>query len=222
LPHILAYRYSFEGPCALRVMCSNDGSVKGCEKVYDIDGLTIFMHQQTSTEEVSSTKPSTFEKYYVNVDNSKILRDREIDMVMVQQYRDLVLCDNSVIACSDVTNILEHCLKDSASKKATYTVGELESTFATISRMVQAKSFSLEHDLCLNLRLIEQFSKIAQPKGFIVDRSLPQDTATIYGKSQPDLTIYKSDGGYIRGNQIVGATIKLARSMCTMKQQVMQ
>jgi len=66
----------------------------------------------------------------------------------------------------------------------------------------------LEHELSLNFTLIEQLSKIAQPKGFIVDKTLPQDTATIYGKSQPDLTIYKSDGGYIRGTRIVGAAIK--------------
>jgi len=135
LLYILAYRYSFEG-AHLRVMSGNKGSVKGHEKVYDIDGLRTFMYQQTSTEEASSAKPNVFEKYYMDVDNSKILRDKEIDMAMVQQYRGLILCDNSVIVYSDVTDVLEHCLQDCASKKVTYTVSELENTFSTISRMV--------------------------------------------------------------------------------------
>ena len=54
------------------------------------------MYQQNFTEEASSAKSSVFEKYYKNVDNSMILRDRKIDMAMVQQYRGLVLCDTSV------------------------------------------------------------------------------------------------------------------------------
>ena len=80
-------------------------------------------------------------------------------------------------------------------------MGKLQSTLATLSRMVRAKSFSLEQPL--NLRL-EQFSKIVQPKGFIVDRSLPQDTTTVYGKLQPDWTVYKSDGGYISCKKMYG------------------
>lgn len=44
-------------------------------------------------------------------------------------------------------------------------------------------------------------------KGFVVTDKLPQDKVTLFGKSQPDVTIYRSQGGYVKENTIVSASI---------------
>ena len=53
----------------------------------------------------------------MNFDNSKILRhmggNRHGHSGTVWA---LLLCNNNVIACSDLSNVLDHCLKEYASK----------------------------------------------------------------------------------------------------------
>ena len=43
----------------------------------------------------------------------------------------------------------------------------------------------------------------------MVEKSLPHDAMTLYGKSQPDLSIDKSDRGFMKEGLIVGATITM-------------
>ena len=46
-------------------------------------------------------------------------------------------------------------------------------------------------------------------KGFVVEKSLPCDAMTIYGKSQLDLSIYRSGGDYIKDGTIVGGAVNV-------------
>lgn len=74
--------------------------------------------------------------------------------------------------------------------------------------MIQKESFRLDYELPLNKRFIAKFMKILEPKGFVVADSLSQDkNNTMFGKSQPDLTIYRSRGKYIKGKSVMGASI---------------
>ena len=47
-----------------------------------------------------------------------------------------------------------------------------------------------------------------EPLDFVVMDSLPQDTVTIFGKSRPNIVVYKSKGRFIKdGSTVAGAVI---------------
>ena len=69
--------------------------------------------------------------------------------------------------------------------------------------------FNLEYELPLNKRFMEQFKEMIEDRGFVVVDTLPQDNVTIFGKSQPDIIIYRSEGRYIKGTSVTGAAISI-------------
>ena len=84
---------------------------------------------------------------------------------------------------------------------------KMKSEVIQMRLMIHSKAFNLNHEVPLNKRFIKEFSKVIETQGFVVAESLPQDKVTIFGKSQPDITIYKSKGEYIKGKRIIGASI---------------
>ena len=42
-----------------------------------------------------------------------------------------------------------------------------------------------------------------------MDKTLPHDAMTVYGKSQPDISIHKAEGGFVKGTTVVGASLSL-------------
>lgn len=50
---------------------------------------------------------------------------------------------------------------------------------------------------------------MVERKGFVVTDSLPHDGALIFGKSQLDIVIYKSNSGYMKGRSVAGAAISV-------------
>lgn len=49
-----------------------------------------------------------------------------------------------------------------------------------------------------NKRFANQFKEMMEEKGFVITDSLPHDNVTVLGKSQPNVTIYKGNGEYVK------------------------
>ena len=87
------------------------------------------------------------------------------------------------------------------------TVNKVEDELSHMVLNISTKCFSLEYELPLNKRFVKQLQSNILTRGVIIEGSLPQDSLTIFGKSQPDVTIYRTDGRYIREKTIVGASV---------------
>ena len=72
---------------------------------------------------------------------------------------------------------------------------------------MQKATFSLDNEVPLNKRFYKEFSETVQGKGYVVTDSLPEDSVTIFGKSQPGIVVYRSDGKYVKEKRVVGASI---------------
>ena len=70
-------------------------------------------------------------------------------------------------------------------------------------------TFNLEYELPLNKRFVTKFKRMFEKEEFVVTDSLPQDNVKIFGKSQPHVVIYMSQGGYIKGRRVMGVTISI-------------
>ena len=55
--------------------------------------------------------------------------------------------------------------------------------------------------------LTRYFKELVESKGYVVTDSLPLYNVPLYGKSQRDLVIYKSNGGFIQECSVMGAAI---------------
>ena len=108
--------------------------------------------------------------------------------------------EGQMVAFSDVKRILHSktwCEGD-------LTANKVEDELSHMVLSISTKCFNLEYELPLNKRFVKQLQSIMLTRGFIIEGSLPQ---TIFGKSQPDVTIYRTDGRYIREKTIVGASV---------------
>ena len=68
---------------------------------------------------------------------------------------------------------------------------------------VTEKVFNVDNEIPLNKLFKRQLASLVQQERFVVLQSLPQDSITLFGKSQPDIVIYKSD----KERAVVGASI---------------
>ena len=71
----------------------------------------------------------------------------------------------------------------------------------------QESSVTINYELPLNQRFFERLSEAGEKIGFVISKTLPQDSTTVFGKSQPDISIYRAGGGFITGTTVVGATL---------------
>lgn len=72
---------------------------------------------------------------------------------------------------------------------------------------ISSNCFSLDYKIPLNKRFSRELKKIIEDRGYVVTDTLPHDDVTMFGKSQPHITIYKSQGAYVRENKVVGASV---------------
>ena len=74
---------------------------------------------------------------------------------------------------------------------------------------LHASTFDLDYELPLNKRFIRKFKEMFQAEGFVITDSLPHDNVTIFGKSQPDVIVYRSDSNYINGRSVMSVTFSV-------------
>lgn len=142
----------------------------------------------------------------INDVNSEIFT-QAIPEKNVVDYLKGLMGNSQVVMLSDIIRVMEKCSSELCND--VYSSQEMQSTFDQVKLQICHQSFSLDYELPLNRWFINRFSELIQEKGFVVEKSLPQDNVTIYGKSQPDMTIYRQEGGYIRGTTIVGASLNV-------------
>lgn len=72
----------------------------------------------------------------------------------------------------------------------------------------------MDYKLPLNSRFKQTFMHVMAENGFLVLETVPQDSATIYGKSQPNLVMFKSNSQFTKEKSITAATIKTVEKSC--------
>lgn len=117
---------------------------------------------------------------------------------------------NKYIVCCDAEQIIKEEFSEESSTKEEH---DLSVGRAIIN--IQERSIMINYELPMNTRFVDQLSRTALYRVYVVDKTL-QDKMTIFGKSQPDVSIYKIGGGYIRGNTIVGAALSFRNTVSIM------
>lgn len=72
---------------------------------------------------------------------------------------------------------------------------------------IKRKQFNLEYGVQRNKHFVNEISRVAAKEKIVVDETLPHDDISIYGKSQPEATMYRSNGGYCKGSTVTAAAI---------------
>ena len=187
------------------------------EVVYEKEGLKILIYKHPDTVEASKPDWAMFNEHFIDVFNKNIFS--QPGNAALPESNPLILKDKHVVAYEDLERIVFSHVLDSVDN-----VHEM-------MRSVRKRSFCLEYELPLNKRFIDIFTEMLEPLDFVVTDSLPQDTVTIFGKSRPDIVVYKSKGRFIKDSSTVagatimdegecevnGATLELKRSVVHLK-----
>ena len=72
------------------------------------------------------------------------------------------------------------------------------SAFNEAMTTISTKSFCLNYELLL----------LIQREKCVVESSLTKDSVTVYGRSCPDITIFRLEGKYVSGTTVVGTSIE--------------
>lgn len=133
-----------------------------------------------------------------------MLQTKRFFQPLMPETKSLILVNEDVVACRDVERLFDNC---TTKWQENTTVHDVKTELEKMMHAIQNISFCLDYELPLNKRFTNQFKQLVESKGFVVTDTLPQDGVTIFGKSQPDMIIYKSKGGFMRGRSVMGATI---------------
>lgn len=200
---VLVYRYAFLGPKF--TIGSNDvpTEVAAYNKVFCNDEIQIEVLKHKETQEASGTKWETFGLYSKNVLNAEIFQ--AADKAAKFDVGPLTNPSNKYIAFCDVQKMLETLKIEICASNRTVEQQELSIFRAMMS--AQESSITINYELPLNLRFFERLSEAGEKIGFVISKTLPQDSMTVFGKSQPDISIYRAGGDFIAGTTVVGATL---------------
>lgn len=183
-------KYEFQGP---KFVKTYDSDTSTYNKVYCDGDLQIYVFDHKTTEEASSANWEVFEQFCKSVSNTSIFDDS----LCSQKFDPGVLINstNKFISVCDVQEIIETEFDTSANFQ-----------LDRFMLHVEHRSFSINYELPL---FFDRLSHAVMRHGYVVDRTLPRDSVTMYGKSQPDISIYRTGGGYIKKTTIVGAAIDI-------------
>ena len=163
------------------------------EELFTSEHISIFLVKQ-STREASSAKWERFGNNIRFTTNDVIFTKPLNDIVLpLQGTKQLILSDKRMVAYSDVKCILHTQGMDSID---------------TVLQSIEKFTFETDYELPLNSRFKQTFMHIMAENGFVVVEIVPQDSATIYRKSQPDLVMFKSNSQFMKKKSITAATIE--------------
>ena len=179
----LVVKYAFQGP---KLVKSDDVDTSKYYEAYCDENLQIYVFNHETTEEASKARWEIFMGLCKSVSNVSIFDSSHSGECYPEFHIDP---ENKFIAISDLK--------------------EIWAKFSSDQFMVHAlhRSFSIDHELALNKLFCERLSRELVSHGFIVEKALPQENVTMFGKSQPDISIYRQGGGYIKQSTILGGIV---------------
>ena len=166
--------------------------------IYNGEEYKIFVLKHQKTSEASSAKPEIFKDLTILVDNDAIFKGTPLPNKILLTELEGIKADDAVVACAHLDHLVQSLDPDKL-----YSANEIHSMLFEIKR----KQFNLDYELQRNKHFLNEISRIAAKEKIVVDKTLPHDDFSIYGKSQPDATMYRSNGGYCRGSTVTAAAI---------------
>ena len=146
-----------------------------------------------------------FKEYFVAVKNENFPPKTEV-FPAIGKNNLIIGSKKSVVAYTDIEKIFEKYFAKWEDVDQPTSIGDMKMEIGHMMCSIQKFTFPLEYELPLNKRFVLQFKDIVESKGFVAD-SLPQDSVTIFGKSQPYLTIFRHKGEFIKGKSVMGVAI---------------
>lgn len=195
--HFLVYRYIFDG---IKVNTTSK-QTKNEDTLYDKD-FKITLIRQEKTMEASSADWELFKHYCSDVPNDQIfVKPKILDLEAPG-----LMGSRKVVAINDVKRyFVRNATRWSEDEQTTKE--DVVKDVYKVMMVLDDISFNLDYELPLNKRFANQFKEMMEKKGFVISDSLPHDNVTIFGKSQPDVAIYKGNGEYVKGKKVIGAAI---------------
>ena len=192
---LIVYRYAFNG---VNVTCTSKYK-KDDMKIFDDDTKKIYVYKQETTLEASGAEWRLFENYFKDVFNSEIF-NLEKAAPEIPELKGLFVEEGQVVALSDIKQVFIQYSQKWHDK----TFKQLKSD---LMLSISSKSFNLKYELPFDKRFVGKLQCVIESKGFVVGQNIPQDSFTIFGKSQPDAIIYKANGEFLKDTAIIGASI---------------
>jgi len=205
---VLVQRYAFVGP-KFTVDYGNDVPTQDDRycNVFNDDGIQIDVFKYEETQEASGARFESFKEFLKSVLNHQIFEAVGAGKFGAGKFDvgPLINPTNEYLAMCDVQKILDGLMDEICAYNST-----VEQHKASLLRAIvnaRDNSVIINYELPHNQRFFERLCEAGEKIGFVVSKTLPQDIMTVYGKSRPDVSIYRDEGRFISGKAVTGAIL---------------